>query len=550
MARILIVEDNAASLTLMSYLLTAAGHTLEGCRDGQSGLEAVRRQRPDLVLCDIQLPRLSGHELAQALRADPAFRDLPLVAVTAQAMRGDSDKALAAGFNGYIAKPLEPETFARQVETFLRPDPAAVGLPRQTPGRWGATVADPSQPVRAPPMSVNSSKSVLVIDDDEFVRGVVTRQLQELGSRVTTACDGVTAREALRRLGPFDIVVSDLKMPGADGVELLRDFAELQPSAGLVLMSSVDAKTMGAVEQLARARELRFLGSLPKPISSVTLKSLLERFDREEPPTVHRKAPVEISADALRAAIAAEEIDVYIQPKVDLASGQLAGAEALARWIKPDGTVVAPAAFIGVAERAGLMDDLTDLVVRQALAACGRWQAQGLRTSIAINIPIASLDRLDLPDRIEAEAKRHGLKPDRIILEVTETGLLHDLARSLDVVTRLRLRGFRLAVDDFGVGYSSLERLKDFPFTELKLDRAFVDGAARDTGLRSIAESSIRLAHSLHLSTCAEGVETRADLDVMRALGCELVQGYFLCRPMPKGDLPAWVAAQAGQLSR
>jgi EAL domain-containing protein (putative c-di-GMP-specific phosphodiesterase class I)/ActR/RegA family two-component response regulator len=392
-------------------------------------------------------------------------------------------------------------------------------------------------------MSAHASKSVLVIDDDEFVRGVVVRQLLGLGSKVTTACDGTTAREALRRLGPFDIVVSDLKLPGVDGVELLRDFAELQPRAALVLMSSVDAKTLGAVEQLAQARELRVLGSLPKPISVGTLKSLLQAFDLESP-RVHHKATAEVSADALRAAIAAREIDIYIQPKMDVVSGRLAGAEALARWIKADGTVVPPAAFIGVAERAGLMDELTDLVVCQALTACGRWQAQGLRTSIAINIPIASLGRLDLPDRIEAEARRHGVKPDQIILEVTETGVLNDLARSLDVVTRLRLRGFRLAVDDFGIGYSSLERLKHFPFTELKLDRKFVDGAARDSELRSIAESSIKLAHSLQLHTCAEGVETRADLDVMRALGCELVQGYYLARPMPKDDLPAWVAAQ------
>jgi len=392
-------------------------------------------------------------------------------------------------------------------------------------------------------MTVRGNKSVLVIDDDEFVRGVVVRQLLGLGSKVSTACDGQTARDALRSQGPFDIVVSDLKLPGVDGVELLRDFAALQPTAALVLMSSVDAKTLSAVEQLARARELRVLGSLPKPVSAGTLKSMLQAFD-EQSPRVHRKATAEVSADALRAAIAAQEIDVYIQPKLDLVTGVLAGAEALARWIKADGTVVPPAAFIGVAERAGLMDDLTDLVVRQALAACGRWQAQGLRTSIAINIPIASLDRLDLPDRIEAEARRHDVKPDQIILEVTETGVLNDLARSLDVVTRLRLRGFRLAVDDFGIGYSSLERLKHFPFTELKLDRTFVDGAARDAELRSIAESSIKLAHSLQLHTCAEGVETRADLDVMRALGCELVQGYFLCRPMPKDDLPAWVAAQ------
>jgi EAL domain-containing protein (putative c-di-GMP-specific phosphodiesterase class I)/FixJ family two-component response regulator len=392
------------------------------------------------------------------------------------------------------------------------------------------------------------TRSVLVIDDDEFVRGVLTRQLAVLGARVATAHDGDSAREALQQQGPFDVVLCDLKMPGVDGVELLRDFALAQGGAALVLMSSCDAKTLAAVEQLAHARDVPLLGCVAKPLGTHTLKALLQRFEaqRAAPAAApaRRSAAEPVTAEELRAAIAAGQIDVYIQPKVDLRSGALAGAEALARWLKPDGTVVMPAAFLGVAERAGLMGALTDLVLRQAFAACGAWQAQGLRTSIAINIPASCLERLDLPERIAAEAGRHGVSPDQVILEITETGVMKDLARSLDVVTRLRLRGFRLAVDDFGMGYSSLERLRHFPFTELKLDRAFVDGAARNAEVRSIAGSSIQLAHSLQLHTCAEGVETEADLEVMRALGCELVQGYFLCRPMPKAQLPGWAARQ------
>jgi EAL domain-containing protein (putative c-di-GMP-specific phosphodiesterase class I) len=393
----------------------------------------------------------------------------------------------------------------------------------------------------AQPMPV---RSVLVIDDDEFVRGVLSRQLGGLGVRVDAAHDGESARRALERAEPFDIVICDLKMPGVDGVELLRDFAQAKTGAALVLMSSCDAKTLAAVEQLAQARDLDLLGCVSKPIGTTTLKGLLERFEQRAVTAPAREPAFAepVTVEALRAAIESGEIDVYIQPKVDLETGQLAGAEALARWLKPDGTVLLPATFLGVAERAGLMDALTDLVVRQALSACGAWQAQGLRTSIAINVPASSLERLDLPERLAAEAQRHQVNPEQIILEITETGVMKDLARSLDVVTRLRLRGFRLAVDDFGVGYSSLERLRHFPFTELKLDRAFVDGAARNAELRSIAESSIQLAHSLQLNTCAEGVETLADLDVMRALGCELVQGYFLCRPMPKAQLPGWAA--------
>jgi EAL domain-containing protein (putative c-di-GMP-specific phosphodiesterase class I) len=389
--------------------------------------------------------------------------------------------------------------------------------------------------------------SFLVIDDDEFVRGVLSRQLAALGASVTTAHDGDSARRA-RQQGTFDIVLCDLKMPGVDGVELLRDFAQARDGAALVLMSSCDARTLAAVEQLARTRGVPLLGCVSKPLGTPTLKALLQRFENRadaSPAAPEPAAGIEpVTAEALREAIAAGQIDVYMQPKVDLATGRLAGAEALARWLKPDGTIVMPDAFIGVAERAGLMDELTDLVLRQALSACGAWLAQGLRTTIAINLSAGCLDQLDLPERIAAEARRHGVYPEQVILEITEAGVMKDLARSLDVVTRLRLRGFRLAVDDFGTGHSSLERLRRFPFTELKLDRAFVDGAARNPELRSIAQSSIQLAHSLQLHTCAEGVETRDDMDVMRALGCDLVQGYLLGRPMPKAQLPDWAARQ------
>jgi len=402
-------------------------------------------------------------------------------------------------------------------------------------------------PQRMPAPQRQSARSVLVVDDDEFVRGVLSRQLAGLGARVHTAHDGDGARRILQQEGPFDVVLCDLKMPGVDGIELLRDVAFARSGAALVLMSSCDVRTLTAVEQLAQARQLRLLGVVSKPLGTATLQGLLERLDREGAPAqdpAPAPAVPAVSAEELRAAIAAEQIDVHIQPKVDLATGQLAGAEALARWLKPDGSILMPDAFLGVAESAGLMDALTDLVLRQALGACGAWQAQGLRTSIAINLAASSLEQLDLPERIAAEAQRHGVTPDQVILEITESGVTRDFARALDVVTRLRLRGFRLAVDDFGVGYSSLERLRHFPFTELKLGRAFVDGAARSPELRSIAESAIQLAHSLQLDTCAEGVETRADLDVMRALGCELVQGYFLCRPMPKALLPGWVATR------
>jgi EAL domain-containing protein (putative c-di-GMP-specific phosphodiesterase class I)/ActR/RegA family two-component response regulator len=398
------------------------------------------------------------------------------------------------------------------------------------------------------PSTASKLNAALVVDDDEFVLSVVARMVQKLGAEVVTAADGQTARRILGEARRFDLVICDLKMPGLDGIELLRDFASLQASAALILMSSADAKTLRAAEQLAQARQLHILGTLQKPVSSAALNQLIARIGEPEQAPAAPKAGTEISVAELRAALEAGEIDVYMQPKVGLRSGRLAGAEALARWLKPDGRVLMPSGFVPLAEQNGLADALTQLVVRKSLAAQQEWRAHGLDIPVSVNLPIDSLDHLDLPEQLSAETARYDTAPDKLILEITESGVMKDLARSLDVVTRLRLRGYRLSIDDFGTGYSSLEQLKRFPFSELKIDRAFVDGASRDPSLRSIAESSIRLARALNLKTCAEGVETEADYELMRELGCDLVQGFYVARAMPKLDLPRWALAREATL--
>lgn len=396
-------------------------------------------------------------------------------------------------------------------------------------------------------MGAQTLDAVLVVDDDEFVLSVVARMLGKRAAQVLTASDGQAARRMLGETR-FDLVVCDLKMPGLDGIELLRDFATLQAGAALILMSSADAKTLRAAEQLAQARGLRILGSLQKPVTTAALDQLIARIDAPARAPSAAPAGGEVSLDELRAGLAAGEIDVYVQPKLGLRSGRLAGAEALARWLKPDGRVLPPSAFVPLAERSGLADALTQQVVRRALAAQQAWRDAGLDIPISVNLPIDSLDHLDLPEQLGAELARHGTAPDRLILEITESGVMKDLTRSLDVVTRLRLRGYRLSIDDFGTGYSSLEQLQRFPFSELKIDRAFVHGASQDPRLRSIAESSIRLARDLHLKTCAEGVETEADYALMRELGCELAQGYYVARAMPAPELPRWALAREAVL--
>lgn len=388
-------------------------------------------------------------------------------------------------------------------------------------------------------MTARHVRSALVVDDDELVCAIVAQTMEQFGVDVVTASDGVAARRLLGTARRFDLIVIDLRMPGMDGIELLRDLSVLQDDVALILISAVEPRVLRAAEQIAHARQLHLIGSLPKPISPIDLGLLVQQVTPRTKPVRPDWIPP-VPPDELREALANEEINVYAQPKLSL-TGHFVGAEVLARWIRPDGKVLLPSAFLVTAEQHGLLDELTRAVFRQALRAQRLWRDQGLTTTISINLPSDSLDQLDLPEKLDAEVSQNGTLAEQVILEITESGVMRDLARSLDVVTRLRLRGYRLSIDDFGIGYSSLAQLARFPFSELKVDRAFVHGASKDQSLRSIVEASVRLAQDLKLMTCAEGVETQADYELIRDLGCDSVQGFYVARPMPTHELPNWV---------
>jgi EAL domain-containing protein (putative c-di-GMP-specific phosphodiesterase class I)/AmiR/NasT family two-component response regulator len=388
---------------------------------------------------------------------------------------------------------------------------------------------------------------VLVVDDDAFVRKVLSHQLRKLGAgRIIEADDGERARELLRSNGEdLDLIVCDLVMPGADGVELLQDIAAHHTATALILMSSAEARLLRSVEYIARSRELRVLGCLQKPIQTPALKVLLSRMSGC---VAHRRAApglgVEVTPAMLQAALAAHQIRIAVQPQINLLTGQIEAAEALARWTLPDGAAITPDQFLPVAEASGLLDQLTDQVFELAVRAARDWHSAGLGLRVAINVAPTTLSRPGLPDRIARLTAQSRLSLRDVVIEVTETGVARDLLVPLEVLSRFRLQGMELSIDDFGTGYSSLERLRHIPFTELKIDRSFVSVARSDQDARRIVESSIRLAHDLGLRTVAEGIETLADEMLMRALGCDLGQGFLYARPMPPSQLPAWVASR------
>ncbi|HEX2624542.1 MAG TPA: EAL domain-containing protein [Sphingomicrobium sp.] len=243
--------------------------------------------------------------------------------------------------------------------------------------------------------------------------------------------------------------------------------------------------------------------------------------------------------DGLERALLNGRLHMVYQPKVSLKDGALKRVEALVRWEDPELGSVPPSRFVPLAERHGLIDDLTQWGLRTTLRQWRKWQDQGLDTDLAFNISAISLDQLDFPDLVERMCRALEVPTERLVLELTE-GATQPLIKLMDTLTRFRIKGIGLAIDDFGVGYSTLMQLRQLPFTELKIDRFFVTDAPHEHDSALIVRSIIDLAHGLGLSVTAEGVETPAQLRLLRALDCDIAQGYLVSQPIAPDLLPDW----------
>jgi EAL domain-containing protein (putative c-di-GMP-specific phosphodiesterase class I)/ActR/RegA family two-component response regulator len=389
---------------------------------------------------------------------------------------------------------------------------------------------------------------VLILEDDAFAQNLLLRQLTALEiTDVVIARDGLQALELMANQAvAFDALLIDLNMPQMDGVEFLRHLVGTRFQGGLVLVSGEDERILQSVGSLAREHGLHLLGSLSKPVALPQLKEVLERLEagNRRPKDV---ATVVVDETELATAMAEGQIVNDYQPQVYLATGELAGVEALARWRHPRHGLVMPAHFVPVAEARGLSGQLAFAVLSRALLDARHWMQAGLDLRLSVNVSVDTLEALAFPDEVARMAGEAGLAIDRLVLEVTESQLTSDPRVLLDIASRLRLKRIGLSIDDFGTGYSSLVQLRDVPFDELKLDGSFVQGASRDSELRAIVEANVGLARGFAIRSVAEGVEERGDWELLRRLGCDLAQGYLIGRPMSAERIAGWAVEWRGR---
>ena len=386
------------------------------------------------------------------------------------------------------------------------------------------------------------SIKLLLVDDDYIMHRVMTVMLNDLGiSGVLNAMSGPEALEILEQNGDgVDVVICDLNMPEMDGVEFIRHLAKRNYSGSLILTSGEDLRILKTVEKLAIEHDLHVLGVLEKPAIPSKLSELLDSLDQiRQEGTMMLVGPLPLAE--LKKAIAEDQLDTYFQPKVDIKSGQVVGVEALIRWNHPVKGLIKPNAFITLAEENGLIRDLTDQVLVKVLEYATKLKSMGYNLNIAINLSVDSLTDLEWPDQVSNMLENCGLEASSISFEITESRLMEHLSVALDILSRLSLKRFNLSIDDFGTGYSSMEQLQRIPFSEFKIDRAFVHGVAQEASARAILESSVLLAKKLDMKVVAEGVEDQRDWDVVAEVGCDQVQGFIVSRPLPFTHLIKWL---------
>ncbi len=374
--------------------------------------------------------------------------------------------------------------------------------------------------------------TLLVIDDQRLDRVIATHAGMRAGLQATGVGAIAEARCLFEQGLHFDFIVLDLSLDQEDGLDALPLIAKFNKSAIVLFVSGFDIRVLVASQRIAASLGLQAGGVLRKPVLPAVLIDLLRPHQPARSPD-RAAAPAVLQPQELRQALECGAIQPWFQPKISLLTGRIVGTEALARWTKPDGSLLLPASFISLAEQSGFAAELTSTILGQSLQACAHWRRTRPDCWVAVNLTPLLLTDPSLPDQIDEQLRIHGVPPSALVLEITEGSAVPNTPRAMEILTRLRIRGIGLSIDDFGTGHSSLLSLVRLPFNEMKIDQAFVREALNDSDSRKVVRASASLGRELGLKVVAEGVETEQMAQLVTEAGCDVGQGWLYGRAMP-----------------
>ena len=403
-------------------------------------------------------------------------------------------------------------------------------------------------------------RRLLILDDDPGVGQTIELVARTAGLETHFTSSPGQFFAWLDKWQPDHIAV-DLVMPEMDGVEVLAQLAQRQCQARIIVTSGVDGRVLDAAGRSASERGLHIVGMLPKPFMPSTLRRMFAPEFPEQPaaPSVLRDTAASarhsspagvlgvtptrkrflVTPSDIRSGLANQQFYAQYQPKISCVNGALVGFEALMRWEHPNYGPVPPDLFIGCAENSGLIDDLT----RRMFDLSFHWFGQHFgHSAVRLSINISARSRLDdgFIEDIGRRCAQCGIAPGQLIFELTETSAMEDPVASLDLLTRIRMKGMHLSIDDLGTGFSSLLQLVRLPFSELKVDKSFVMTAATSSESRQVVQAIVGLGRSLGIQSTAEGVEDEDTLRFLRDIGCNFAQGFHIARPLSAQAAAGW----------
>lgn len=387
---------------------------------------------------------------------------------------------------------------------------------------------------------------LLVIDDEVDMCDLIVSVANDMGINCITATKVDDFIAALNE--DINIIILDLLMPDIDGIELLRLLAQRQCKSKIILMSGVDKRTLQGAQEVAISLGLPVIAALQKPFKLTDLaKAILidENLDIAELDYLKvsnnlQQTTIDIDKDELQLGIDRKEFVVHYQPQIEIATNKMVGLEALVRWQHPKHGLIFPDAFIGHAEAMGLITHLGWYVLEKSINEITQFKDRfATLPGVSVNVSPYSLQDLQFPDKIIALVKVNNFDPANVTLEITESGFLEKLSSALDILTRLRMKKFRLSIDDFGTGFSMMRQLQNVPATELKVDKSLVQDIKKDSTCIMI-KKIIEMGHDLGMRIVAEGVETEEQLNFLRINNCDVIQGYLYSKPKPLAELTKW----------
>lgn len=401
---------------------------------------------------------------------------------------------------------------------------------------------------RTEPLTSRHTVDIYIVDDEQQHVDLMIEMISIAGLSAT----GFTSAKLFvdHPVADTDIILLDLNMPDMDGIEVMRTLYDKGCMPTYILVSGFDERVLHSAKQFADAKNILVAKKLSKPINTKEFIHYISQLHIESrlqltKTCVARKQATntqqKLSLEQLKIAIRENQLVLFYQPKLNIKTGKVTGFEALVRLQHPQLGLIFPDQFIAMAEQNYLISELTYEVFRLATEDYLRFRAAGINPGISINISAQDLLDLSMPERFAALANTKNIPPEAITIELTETAILKSVSDSLDILNRLRMKGFSLSIDDFGTGYSSLVQLYQAPFTELKIDQHFVMKMLEDDEALSIVKICILLAKELKMTSVAEGIESQEIWDKLEQLGCDLAQGYLVSKPVPVDACCEWV---------